>query len=116
MCWRLRSDGANIPHDLLIKSTIGGPLVTEDGDSNFLLMGIVRGGGVDCKTGDWMRVAAFKEVWIDKVIEEETRVGMELINHFAKQSFILGHFSELKNFSQWRLGRVGGLVHMSPDM
>ena len=74
-------------------------------------MGIVRGGGVDCsqlndpnytwekKTGDWMRVAAFKDVWIDKVIEEETRVGMELINHFAKQSFILGHFSELKHFS-----------------
>ena len=111
MCWRLRSDGANIPHDLLIKSTIGGPLVTRDGDSNFLLIGIVRGGGVDCsqleeknyswknKTGDWMRVAAFKEVWIDKVIEEETRVGMELINHFAKQSFILGHFSELKHYS-----------------
>ena len=93
MCWRLRSDGANIPHDLLIKSTLsGGPLVTEDGDSNFLLIGIVRGGGVNCsrvneknytwenKTGDFMRVAAFKEVWIDKVIEEETRVGMELIN------------------------------------
>ena len=99
MCWRLRSDGANIPHDLLIKSTIGGPLVTRDGDSNFLLMGIVRGGGVDCKTGDWMRVAAFKDVWIDKVIEEETRVGMELINHFAMQSFILGHFSELKHCS-----------------
>ena len=112
MCWRLRSDGANIPHDLLIKSTIGGPLVTPlDGDSNFLLIGIVRGGGVNCsrvneenytwvnKTGDWMRVAAFKDVWIDKVIEEETRVGMELINHFAMQSFILGHFSELKHFS-----------------
>ena len=53
-------------------------------------MGIVKGGGVNCsrvdeenytwenKTGDWMRVAAFKDVWIDKVIEEETRVGMEL--------------------------------------
>ena len=46
-----------------------------------------------------MRVAAFKDVWIDKVIEEETRVGMELIYHFAMQSFILGHFSELKHFS-----------------
>ena len=111
MCWRLRSDGANIPHDLLIKSTIGGPLVTRDGDSNFLLIGIVRGGGVECsqleeknyswknKTGDWMRVAAFKDVWIHKVIEEETRVGMELINHFAMQSFILGHFSESKYYS-----------------
>ena len=75
---------------LLIKSTIGGPLVTEDGDSNFLLMGIVRGGGVECsrvndpnytwenKTGDWMRVAAFKDVWIDQVIEEDTRVGKEI--------------------------------------
>ena len=111
MCWRLRSDGANIPHDLLIKSTIGGPLVTQDGDSNFLLMGIVRGGGVECsrvneknytwknKTGDFMRVAAFKDVWIDKVIEEETRVGMKLINHFAMQSFIFGHFSESKYYS-----------------
>ena len=55
-------------------------------------MGIVKGGGVECsqlneknytwvnKTGDFMRVAAFKDVWIHKVIEEETRVGMELIN------------------------------------
>ena len=51
------------------------------------------------KTGVWMRVAAFKDVWIDTVIEEETRVGMELINHFAMQSYILRHFSELKHFS-----------------
>ena len=87
----------------------------------------MKGGGLDCsKLGDegyqvegkgaWMKVAAFKDVWIDKKIREETRVGMELINHFAMQSFFLGHFSELKNFSQWRLGRVGGLVQMSPDM
>ena len=92
MCWRLRSDGSNIPHDLLIKSTIGGPLVTPlDGDSNFLLMGIVRGGGVDCsrvnetnytwenKTGFFMRVAAYKDVWIDKVIGQETKVGMKIL-------------------------------------
>ena len=54
-------------------------------------MGIVRGGGVDCrqlndpnytwenKTGGYMRVAAFKDVWIDKVIEQETKVGMKIL-------------------------------------
>ena len=49
----------------------------------------MKGGGLDCsKLGDegyqvegkgaWMKVAAFKDVWIDKKIREETRVGKEL--------------------------------------
>ena len=69
----------------------GGPLVTRGNqDTDFRLVGIVKGGGVECskldnegyswegKTGDWMRVAAFKDVWIDQVIEEDTRVGKEI--------------------------------------
>ena len=67
-----------------------GPLVTRE-HSNYLLVGIGRGGGINCsrldsegyswggKTGDWMRVAAFKDVWIDKVIEQETKVGMKIL-------------------------------------
>ena len=49
----------------------------------------MKGGGLDCsKLGDegyqvegkgaWMKVAAFKDVWIDKKIREETRVGKDL--------------------------------------
>ena len=50
----------------------GGPLVLENTDGSFLLVGILTGGGLDCskladqdyqvkdKTGDWMRVSAFR--------------------------------------------------------
>ena len=44
--------------------------------------------------GLWMRIPAFKQ-WIDGIIEEATKVGMELINQFDMPSFILGHFSEV---------------------
>ena len=64
----------------------GGPLITEDVDGEFLLIGILQGGGIDClklgeedyevrdTTGDWMRVAAFRS-WIEDRIFEETLPG-----------------------------------------
>ena len=58
-------------------------MLIEKSNKDFLLVGIAKGGGLECsklneegyrwenKTGEWMRVAAFKEEWIDK----ETSIG-----------------------------------------
>ena len=64
----------------------GGPLITEEDDGNFTLVGILSGGGIDCsrlddpnyntenKTGRWMRVGSL-EKWIKNKIYEETEPG-----------------------------------------
>ena len=52
------------------------------------LMGILRGGGIDCSrlddenyvantTGHWMRVSSFT-TWIEDRIRNETRVGRDM--------------------------------------
>ena len=68
---------------LLTISYTGGPLVTEELDGTFTLVGILSGGGLECsqlgnsnynwqnKTGKWMRVAAFRN-YIDSLIFQET--------------------------------------------
>ena len=69
--------------NLEIFVSTGGPLITEEDDGNFTLVGILSGGGIDCsrlgdpnyntenKTGRWMKVGAF-EKWIQSIIYEET--------------------------------------------
>ena len=61
----------------------GGPLITEESDGNFTLVGVLAGGGLNCtllgdpeydwqnQTGRWMRIAAF-EGWIQSIIFQET--------------------------------------------
>ena len=61
----------------------GGPLITEEKDGSFTLVGILSGGGLNCsllkdpnydwknKTGKWMRVGSF-EKWIQSIIFQET--------------------------------------------
>ena len=62
----------------------GGPLVLE-AEGSLKIVGILKGGGLDCTrlddkdyvanvTGVWMWVGAFSN-WIQKTIERETRVG-----------------------------------------
>ena len=36
-----------------------------------------------------MRVAAFKDVWIDQVIEEDTRVGKEISTNFLNIYYLI---------------------------
>merc|ERR1719167_296827 len=65
------------------KGDSGGPLITEELDGTFTLVGILSGGGLDCsqlgnssynwqnKTAKWMRVGAFNN-YIESVIFQET--------------------------------------------
>ena len=64
----------------------GGPLIKEEADRTFTLVGILHGGGLDCsqlgnpdydwqnKTGEWMRVGSFYR-WIQSIIFTETNPG-----------------------------------------
>ena len=64
----------------------GGPLITEEDDGQFTLVGVLHGGGIDCsqlgnlnytgedQTGHWMRVGSF-ERWIRSIIFRETNPG-----------------------------------------
>lgn len=63
----------------------GGPLIKEEADGSFLLVGILSGGGLNCsslgdpnydwtnETGRWMRVSSFRD-WLDSIIFQETSV------------------------------------------
>ena len=58
---------------MLSHNGTGGPLLTEEEDGSFTLVGILRGGGLDCseledpdynsenKTGKWMRVSSYRQ-------------------------------------------------------
>ena len=59
-----------------------------EAEGTLTLMGILRGGGIDCSrlddknyvantTGHWMRVSSFSK-WIEDRIRNETRVGREM--------------------------------------
>ena len=74
----------------------GGPLITEtedeDGALTPIVVGILRGGGVDCanliqtnatetgttKTGKWMRISEFR-TWIDDTIRKELAPGRKTL-------------------------------------
>ena len=71
---------------LILCQCTGGPLITEEDDGDFTLVGILSGGGIDCaqlddpnynwqnETGRWMRVGALDK-WIQSVIFSETEPG-----------------------------------------
>merc|ERR550517_1077546 len=64
------------------KGDEGGPLITEENDGSFTLVGILSGGGLDCsrlndpnydwqnKTELWMRIGSFEQ-WIQSMILSE---------------------------------------------
>ena len=84
-----------------------------EAEGTLTLMGILRGGGIDCSrlddknyvandTGHWMRVSSFT-TWIEDRILNETRVGREMCWEI---------FSNVKYFSGRSVGAVGAVGQM----
>ena len=83
MCWRLRYVCFCYRiRKYVARDNAGGPLLLEDGDKDWTLVGVLRGGGVDCldlqydtegtliindATSEWSKISVQTE-WIEKII------------------------------------------------
>ena len=86
----------------------GGPLITEDAQRSSVLVGILKGGGLDCsrlgeedyqptQNGIWMKIQAFND-WISTTIFNELLQGNSMSFRLGSR-LRLSHKSEIFCFA-----------------